>query len=252
MRLAAFLLLAPAVYAAQGFDHGAWDRVVDRHVRAIGEVDSAALRADRRDLDAYLERIAETSPENQPDLFPDEASRIAYWINAYNALTVDGVLRDDPFPGVRRVKRFFERRIYTVGGRLTSLDGIEHETLRKKFDEPRIHFALVCASVSCPRLAPFAFDHGKLDEQLEARARLFVSERRNVDVDGRTVTLSRIFDWFGGDFKSAGGVLRFVRERSNVELPERPKLKYFDYDWSLNEPGSRARSKNPLERETAR
>lgn len=246
--LALLFLLASAGLGGQGFDHSDWRAVVSEHVSAIGEVDYAALRADRSTLDRYFTALAESSPVNRPALFPTEAAKVAYWINAYNALTIDGVLRDDRFPGVRKVDRFFERRIYTVGGRKMSLDDIEHETLRKQFNEPRIHFALVCASVSCPRLAPFAFEPEHLDEQLEARARLFVSEPRNVSVSGSTVTLSKIFDWFRGDFKPAGGVAAFLRARRS-DVPAKPRFKYFDYDWSLNEPGSRARSPNPLERE---
>lgn len=246
--LLCWFLATASLCAADGFQHADWQAVVSARVNGIGEVDYAALRAERTHLDRYLEAVAARSPENAPESFPDEASRIAYWINVYNALTVDGVLRDDPFPGVRKVDRFFERRIHTVGGRKMSLDDIEHKTLRTRFAEPRIHFALVCASVSCPRLAPFAFDPERLDEQLEARARLFVSEPRNVSVSGSTVRLSKIFDWFARDFRPSGGVAAFLRARRS-DIPADPELRYFDYDWSLNEPGSRARSENPLERE---
>ncbi len=240
MRLSALLLLAASFASgAEPFDHSPWDAVVSRHVSAIGEVDYTAIAADRAGLDAYLAALAETSPENRPEIFPDEAAQVAYWINAYNALTINGVLRDQPFPGVRKVRRFFERPIYTVGGRSVSLNNIEHGILRKQFREPRIHFALVCASVSCPNLAPFAFLPATLDEQLEARAKLFISQPRNVAVDGRTLRLSKIFDWFADDFKPVGGVLAFIAQRYEADLPQNPKLRYFDYDWRLNQPGSR-------------
>jgi len=239
------ILLAMAAPAA-AFDHSDWEAVLRLRVNDLGEFDYRGLADDRERFDSYLARLAKTSPASDPDLFPLKAEQIAYWVNAYNALTVEGVLRAYPLRSVRKLDSFFKQRVFSVGGAVVSLDDIEHETLRKQFAEPRIHFALVCASVSCPRLAPFAFTGPKLEEQLDARARLFVSERRNVLADGG-VRLSKIFDWFQEDFAVSGGVVAFIQGHGGPDLTGK-KLRYRAYDWSLNRPGSRALSSDDEER----
>lgn len=244
--VALLALAAPAV----AFDHADWDAVLRVRVNDLGEFDYSGLAQDRMRFDRYLKRLAATSPDSDPAAFPTDEERIAYWINAYNALTVEGVLRAYPVRSVRKLDKFFKQPAYELGRRTVSLDDVEHEILRKRFSEPRIHFALVCASVSCPRLAPFAFTGAKLDDQLDSRARLFVSERRNVLVDSGAVTLSKIFDWFSGDFKPAGGVPAFITAHGGPNLAGK-RLRYRSYDWSLNRPGSRALSNDEEEQDLA-
>lgn len=262
--LATSVLLALAA-SAEEFDHSIWNRVVKKHVNAVGEVDYAAIRKDRADLDAYVALLGQTSPENKPALFPARSHELAYYINAYNAFTTLGVARAYPTRSVRDLGMlfgFFRRQDYRMGGRKISLSSLENDIIRSaRFNEPRIHFAIVCASLSCPKVASEAYTGEKLEHQLTAAARQFVNERRNVYVQGNSVTLSEIFKWYEKDFLSTapGGVLAFARKHAAAELkaaldklPEKPAVRYFDYDWSINDPGSRAKAKSEFEREISR
>jgi hypothetical protein len=239
---------------AAGFDYSPWDRVLKRFVNAVGEVDYAAIRAEPAPIDAYLAAIASVSPDSHPQLFASSHDQLAYWLNAYNALVTKGVADAYPTKGVRHLGAdfaFFKRAVYVAGNRRVSLDNIEHDTIRKRFAEPRIHFALVCASVSCPRLDRDAFLPATLDAHLDRLTRQFLSERRNLLIDAarNRITLSSLFKWYGADFQSVPAFL--ARYVPAVAALRNPRLRYFEYDWSINEPGSRHRSASPFERELA-
>jgi len=239
---------------AAGFDHSPWDRVLKRFVNAVGEVDYAAIKAEPAPIDAYLAAIASVSPDSHPQLFASAHDQLAYWLNAYNALVTKGVADAYPTKGVRHLGAdfaFFKRAVYVAGNRRVSLDNIEHDTIRKRFAEPRIHFALVCAAVSCPRLDRDAFLPATLDAHLDRLTRQFLSERRNLLIDAahNRITLSSLFKWYGADFQSVPAFLaHYVPAVASLR---NPRLRYFEYDWSINEPGSRRRSASPFERELA-
>jgi hypothetical protein len=198
----------------RNFSHELWDRALQRHVTAEGLVDYASLVTDAA-FREYLFRLAHTEPEG---LGSDE-DRLAFWINAYNALTVQGVLETLPdersaWPeysvSEQRIggKSFWRGLLFLVGGRRYSLDRIEHQILRKEkgLRDPRIHVALVCAARGCPPLWNHAYEARHIREQLAAAMRRYVSDPRQCrfDIDKRIVTLSRIFEWYGGDFTANG------------------------------------------------
>lgn len=225
----------------------------------IGEVDYAGIKAQRADLDEYVRRLGEASPANRPELFPSRAHELAYWINAYNAFVTQGVAGNYPTRSVRDLGvlyGFFRRKDYTAGGVQMSLQYLENEILRKKYHEPRIHFAIVCASLSCPLLSRDAYTAENLEAQLDRQARAFIGQRRNLTINGREITLSEIFKWYKEDF--GPDLLLYLRryaaeaDRRALEALQQPRIKYYDYDWSINDPGSRSRAKSPLEREIAR
>ncbi len=269
MNVRSFLLLLllgwPALLAAQPFDHSGWDRLLQQRVNALGELDYAALAASPAPLEAYLAALAAASPDSVPRQFPTRDHQLAYWINAYNAFTVKGVLNRYPLDSVRRAGGFFRERSYIAGGAKVSLDDIEHRILRERHQEPRIHFAIVCASVSCPALSNRAVRAEDLDSRLNNLAREFVNQERNVyiDTDRGEVTLSKIFDWFNADFEAATGLkgaaatLAYIQPYAEQALAAAlsrasdPKVRYFSYDWSLNRPGSRAASSNRFESKLA-
>jgi len=260
-RLLAISLFAVAAAFGQ---HETWDRVVKKHVNAVGEVNYAALKTDRADLDAYVKWLGEVSPENQPAQFPSKADELAYYINAYNGFTTAGVVKGYPTKSVRDlglVFAFFRHSDFRMGGRKISLTDLENKIIRsERYKEPRIHFAIVCASLSCPKLAAEAFTVANLERLLDAGARQFVNERRNVYVKDSTVTMSEIFKWYEGDFKwTAASLIDFAKIYAKPELksaldklPASPRMKYFDYDWAINDPGSRAKAKSEFEREISR
>ncbi len=263
-----FALLMSTSLSAATFDHSAWDRVLKSYVNHIGEVDYAGLKANPKDLDDYIQMLAESSPVNRPALFPTKAHALAYWMNAYNAFVMRGVVDNYPTRSVRDLGKlygFFRRQDYTAGGVKISLLHLENDILRKQFQEPRIHFGIVCASISCPRLSRNAFTADNLEEQLDRLARQFVNERRNVTVDAGSneVTLSAIFRWYAKDFEQGPDgqkitLLDFVRRYANeknlklLDGLKAPKIKYYDYNWSINEPGARAKARSLLDRERGR
>lgn len=271
MRILAFALTSTifgAGASASGADHSAWQKLLTAHVNDLGEVDYAAIKASPAALETYLRLLGEASPENRPDRFPSRKHELAYWLNAYNAFTIKGVVDGYPTQSIRDLGflfGFFRKKVYAAGGRMMSLDHIEHQVIRKRYADPRIHFAIVCASISCPRLDREAFLGETLDDHLDRLTRRFVAERRNVTLSdvSNEVRLSKIFDWFEEDFAAAAqgrgkqAVLSFIRNyadrrtRESLDRIAGPKVRYHNYDWSLNAPGSRAKAKNPLERELA-
>ncbi len=254
------------------FDHSAYSAVLKRFVDGHGQVDYAGLKAKRSDLDAYLAGLARVSdPEYRS--WP-ESERIAFWINAYNAFTLKAIIDHYPirssfftslvYPknSIRQIDGVWDELRFRVKGEELTLDHIEHQILRKQFDEPRIHVALVCAAISCPPLRNEAFTGDELDRQLTDQSERFLARPENFSVQrsGRTptVTLSSIFDWFGSDFVSRyGDADRFAGQSPEVRAvlefawpflsaPDRQVLEsgsfrvtYSNYDWTLNERSSR-------------
>lgn len=216
--------------------HAPLDAMLQRYVDDDGRVAYRSLaQQDAAALDAYLATLAVADPAQ---LTP--AEQLAFWINAYNARVLRGVLdgyRAESFFGR---KQFFSFYTFPLAGRSRTLDDIEHEILRTQFREPRIHFALVCASTSCPKLRREAYRGDRLDAQLDAQARGFLDDpRRNQFGPGEEVKLSSIFKWFSEDFAAApGSVPAFVRRYHPI--PAEARIEYLDYDWTLNaQPGQR-------------
>ena len=236
---------------ALAFDYSDWAQVLEERVDDQGRVDYAGLRDDRAALDRVLEAVAAAGPGSTPERFPERDDQLAYLINAYNALVFDGVLGLSPsadtvwgFTGTGY--SFFARMKIEVDQRTTTLKKLEDDDIRLAFGDPRIHAALNCASVGCPRLPREPFLPETLDEQLDAAMREFVAEARNceVDLDAGTVTLSKIFDWFEGDFTSwlatqgetDGSLIDYInRYRAEEEqIPSGLELGFFKCDKALN------------------
>jgi len=243
--------LAADSAVAADFDRATWARLLERHTEPVPDmagtrVDYAALTADpawRR----FVDDLARRAPPAGP------VGRKAFWIDAYNALAIDMVVRHWPVDSIRDAGSLF-RRVWSldagiVDGRTVTLSQIEHEILRPMGD-PRIHMAIVCASTSCPSLARAPFDPEDLDARLDAAVGRFLGDpRKGLGIDrarGR-IRLSRIFEWFDDDFEAGGGVVAFVREHlddaPSIDPADRAWLlgcgpdvpiDHFDYDWSVN------------------
>jgi hypothetical protein len=240
---------APAAAQAQSecFDHATFDRLLAGHVSAEGLVDYAGI-AEAAELDLYLASLAAATLDRLP---PRE--RLALWINAYNAYTIALIVRHDERESIRNINRTlglfagkgpWKERFATVAGQTYTLDEIQNEIIRKRFDEPRVHFALVCAALGCPPLRREAYVGSRLDEQLDDQARTFLTEspRKNrVDAAAGVVHLSPIFRWYRDDFPAGPrGLGRFLAdlfppgpERSLLE-GGRFDVRYTRYDWALN------------------
>lgn len=219
--------------------HRLFDEVLQTSVKN-GIVNYPELQADQR-LAAYLALLNRVDPS----ALSTDRDRLAFWINAYNACAIQGILDGySPKPYIGWY-RFFKTHTYGIGGVQLSLSDLEHDILRKQFREPRIHFAIVCASSSCPKLPSWAYDPMQLDRQLDQAARAFINDptRNRFDRQQRIAYLSKIFDWFEEDFAaSAGSVLQFVApfvddaDLARDLAQHMYHITYLDYDWSLNGP----------------
>jgi len=240
---------------AERIDHSMWDKLLQKYVDAAGLVDYAAWKASAADMQAlenYLDHLSTASFSQQTG----RNARLAFWINAYNAVTIKGILREYPTTSIRKhTAKVVGYNIWKdlkllVGGRPYSLDQMEHEILRK-MNEPRIHFAIVCAALGCPRLLNEAYTPEKLDEQLDANARAFFADPKKFryDAEQRTIDVSAILDWFGEDFGSnqaerleriaphlPDAAARHLAKRGNV------RVRFLEYDWGLNDQAKNGRA----------
>jgi hypothetical protein len=264
--LASLCLAPPAATAAEGaFSYQDYADILRAHVDDRGIVDYAKLKENRGPLDAFAARIANLEPEVYDKW--SEKQKIAFWINAYNALTLLAIIDHYPikarflasfrFPknSIRQIPGVWDELQFKVMGRKITLDGIEHDTLRAKFNEPRIHMALVCAAMGCPPLRNRPYTGEKLDAQLDDQAARFLKnpDKFRIDRTGGYVYLSSIFKWFGEDFSKTygtdtfrgrsateGAVLNFVsryltgRDKEFIESGNF-RIVYLDYDWTLND-----------------
>lgn len=230
--------------------HSAWNKILQSSVATDGatsRVNYAALKTHPNDLNTYLAKVERVSIDEFSGF--TEKQKLAFLINAYNAMTVKLILDHYPVKSIRDIGGLFSNawkiKFFTLFGEKHRLDDIEHEMIRKKFNEPRIHFALVCASKGCPALRNEAFVAGRLDEQLNKAAIAFLRDpnRNHFDTKTSTLSLSSIFKWYGKDFeKTFGSVKAFVAPRIAKDAAEEAaikndsvKISYLDYDWSLNE-----------------
>lgn len=212
----------------------AWARVLESSVDERGRIDFAGIRAAPADLDAMVAYVARMSPETDPESFPTIEARLAYYLNAYNALA----MRHAAYSGVRPRSRirFFYLSSLRVGGRWMSLRDLEKDIIRPAGD-PRVHFALCRMTRASPRLAREPFAAETLDGQLESAAREFLSDDRNVLVDtGKgVVRFSRVLKWYRKDFLAQSRSLRdYVNRYRDRKIPAGVKVKFLPYDWTLN------------------
>lgn len=227
---ALLLALGPAMAGDFDHSHASWDAIVRAHVRD-GVVDYSAIQAEGK-LDAYL---AELDAVESVDGWTRD-QQLAYWINAYNAYTVDLIVDNLPVASIRNlgipVLGPWKLGRFDLPKGATTLDNIEHGIIREEFDEPRIHFALVCASVGCPPLRSEAFVAARLDAQLEDQTRTFFTDPTKNRATPTVLELSKIFKWYGGDFEATGGVRAWAQKY--MDGAHNQPITYQDYDWSLN------------------
>jgi hypothetical protein len=241
--------------SGRGLSHAAFQHLLEQYVDSNGWVDYDGLSRDRAKLNEYLQQLATAQPES----FSTEHDRLAFWINSYNAYTLASVLDrvHGRVKGVRDAAGFFDKDRHPVAGEQLTLDQIEEHA--RSFHDPRVHFALVCASTSCPKLQRFAYAGSDLDAQLREAMQDFLansSKGLRMDTEHNRIYLSPIFKWYAGDFTgspsgagqffarakaymSGGNVLQYVKQHVPDDVNryingKHPSVEYFDYDWSLN------------------
>lgn len=261
------LLLTAAIQAdavkpvGTSFSHDDYDALLKKFVYPGGLVDYKGLISERKLLDDYVMRLGDVSPREVAHW--SQADQIAFYINAYNSITLKRIIDNYPPKGmgilhpkisIRNISGVWNEITNKVAGRMMTLDHIEHEILRKRFNEPRIHLAVNCASLGCPPLRADAYTGANLEAQLEDQAKQFAADdtRNKVDQDSGVLYLSAIFDWFEEDFDSyaanlpeglpnrlRGGVGFMIHyasvSRASFLRKGDFRVKVVDYDWSLNE-----------------
>ncbi len=252
---------------AKPFDHShsIYDSLLKKYVK-YGRVDYKGFKASAEEFDTYLKELGSISETDYSNWSREE--KLSFWINAYNAFTIKAIIDNYPIKGsvfsiyprtsILQINGVWDKLQFQAVGKTVTLEEIEHEILRKQFKEPRIHFAIVCASLGCPDLRSEAYSADIINEQLESAAIEFVNNpEKGVKINSadKVVKISKIFKWFGEDFIAGYGntelfkdrdtkdraVLNFVRK--NLTYDEKKaflendqfKISYLNYDWSLNE-----------------
>ncbi|WP_339752873.1 DUF547 domain-containing protein [uncultured Winogradskyella sp.] len=222
--------LNDSVYFIKVASHDKWQKLLQKNVSEKGNVNYLGFKKDKTELKEYINYLS----ENQPTEKWIKNDKLAYWINAYNALTVDLIIRNHPTKSIKNIKDPWDQRLWQFGDKWQNLNDIEHKILRK-MNEPRIHFAIVCASVSCPKLQNEAFTAANLEEQLTNATKEFLADTSKNELSKDRIKLSKIFKWFKGDFEQNGSLIDFLNQYSDVEISDKAKKNFKDYNWDLND-----------------
>ncbi len=214
----------------QSADHAKWNILLQKNVSKNGIVDYKGFQKDSKQLQSYLDVLA----ANVPTKSWSKNAVLAYWINAYNAYTVKLILDNYPVKSIKDINDPWGKKFFTLGDKKYSLEEVEHEILRK-MDEPRIHFAINCASFSCPNLLNEAYTEANLEKQLTTVAKSFINDKTKNTITSNKVEISKIFDWFSGDFKKKGTVIDFLNQYSSIKINSKAKISYKEYNWTLND-----------------
>ncbi len=225
--------MAPCAQEPLSADSTSWTQLLRDYVNAEGLVDYARWQQSSQPLHAYLAWLTTHMPAETAT----EAEQIAYWINLYNASTVALVLAHYPVKSIQDIEdgKPWDKAFIELPTDKVSLHDIEHGILRKRFTEPRIHFALVCAAISCPPLRQEAYVGETLYAQLDAQATRFIHDSTKQRFSHEKAEISRIFDWFETDFTAEGSLINYLNRYMENKLPAHTKIHYLTYDWRLNE-----------------
>ncbi len=217
-----------------------YTKILQKYVNSSGLVNYKGLKNDKAEFEQYLKLLSSNPPS---DKWSNNEKK-AYWINAYNAFTLKLIVDNYPVKSIKDigpsiqipfVNTPWQKEFFKIGGQDMKLDRIEHDILRKQFNDPRIHFTLVCASRSCPKLRNEAYEAARLDEQLNEQGRSFLADRSKNIITSDKLQLSKIFSWFKGDFTKNGSLIDFLNRFSPVKINKDADIDHLSYNWNLNE-----------------
>lgn len=236
-----FALAFNSSIPAKAPSHEMWDRLLKKHVTADGKVNYKGLIKDSVEFNIYLKLLSDNSPDEKT-WSADEQK--VFWINAYNAFTVKLITRYYPIKSIKDigskiqipfVNTPWDVKFIVIGNEKMDLNNIEHGKLRKKFNDPRIHFAIVCASRSCPILLNEAYDAARINQQLDNQAKAFLKDTSRNKITADKPQLSKIFDWYKMDFNKKESLIEFLNHYAPVKINSNAKLDFLSYNWELNE-----------------
>ena len=240
LKLIVTLTLSGFIFPVFSFDHNHsnFDILLKKYVKN-GMVDYKGIKTEEEKLNLYLNELSLVSLKEYSSFSKEE--KISFLINAYNAFTIKLILDNYPLTSIRKIGFLpgaaWKTDFFSLLGEKRNLDWIEHSKLRVDFEEPKIHFAIVCASIGCPPLASTAYIPKTLNSQLQSSMEIFLADKSKNKYDSsiNTLFVSKIFDWFSGDFTKNSSLISFIKSGMKIEIPEDAKIKYTDYNWNLNE-----------------
>lgn len=220
-------------------DHDSWNALLQKHVKG-GLVDYKGFIKDSISFNDYLASLSKGLPNDQ-NWSKDE--QFVYWINAYNAFTVKLIIDNYPTNSIKDIKggvafvnSIWDKKFIEIEGKMFDLNNIEHGILREKFKDPRIHFAINCASISCPDMLNTAYTANNIDQQLDQVTKAFLYNKSKNEISSEEAKLSKIFKWFKSDFTSDGvNLITYINQYLDSPIPADTKISHLDYDWNLNE-----------------
>lgn len=213
----------------EAVDHSSFNQLLQKHVATNGIVNYTGFSKDKNKLRNYITILSKNVPKENWN----KEEKLAYWMNAYNAMTVDLILRNLPLESIKDIKDPWEQRLWKLGDAWYNLEEIEHQILRKMGDA-RIHFGINCASFSCPPLSNKAFTALTVADQLEALAIQFINDSKRNSISKDRVEISKIFTWFSKDFKTNGSIIDYLNKFSEVPINDNARIGFMDYNWELN------------------
>lgn len=224
-------LTSTTANSAMNVDHSQWDVLLKKHVDQEGWVDYKGFKKDSTQLNAYLQKVSALKPTDDWSV----QELLAYYINVYNAYTIDAIVQNYPVKSIKDISGVWTNGNVPIAGTNLSLGGIENGVLRK-MNEPRIHFAINCASVSCPKLLNEAYTAAKINEQLEQATLDFINGDKN-EITANAPRLSSIFSFYPKDFQVNGkqDVIGYINKYSGTKINPNAPLAYINYDWNLND-----------------
>ena len=235
-----FLLTQSLSHASFDQNHTKFTEILQKYTIQKGlqtSVDYKNLKKDKSVLESYLKDLESVSNDEFKLFSADE--RLSFWINVYNSYTLALIIKHYPVKSIKKIGGIFgtspwKRSIVHVLGKKYTLNNVEHDIIRKRFKEPRIHFAVNCASVGCPSLLREAFVASKLEEQLGLASNNFLNNKSKNYVKDKTLFVSKIFDWYGDDFNEKHGSFEnYVKKHYGIT--GKVRVKFLNYDWDLNE-----------------
>ncbi|MEL6254987.1 MAG: DUF547 domain-containing protein [Bacteroidota bacterium] len=211
--------------------HEAWDKLLKKYVSPSGKVNYKGFKSEMGAFQAYLDHLV----ANPPQAGWSRNKIRAYWINAYNAFTVKTILDNYPLKSITNLGKPWDKKFIKIGGNTYSLNDIEHNILRAKYFDSRIHFAVNCASFSCPKLLNKAFTESNVSAQMGSLASIYINDSRHNKITPEKAELSQIFEWYQGDFTKKGSLIDYINKYSKVKLNPDAEISFKAYNWNLNE-----------------
>lgn len=220
----------PEVETAKKADHSAWDQLLRKYVSQTGTVNYKGFKSDQKALEVYLKELRENPVQENWT----KAEKMAYWINAYNAFTIQLIVDNYPVSSIMDLYggKAWDVEWIELGNKKYTLNNIENDILRPKYKDARIHFAVNCAAQSCPPLLNRAWTAANLERYFEQQAKSFINNSRYNKLSSDAVQISKIFEWYAGDF---GNIVDYLNKYAEVKINKNAKVSYLEYDWKLNQ-----------------